>query len=179
MNYGWDQDWLLPTLTTTSTGIYNYPPAGDPAYTNLSKVSDFLGRAQGVFPGLRVTSAYRSPEVNKKVGGASDSSHMKGTAVDFSVSGKTGKDLATWFYENIADWPEIDKAIWYTDTNHIHVTVSTSGKGRGQFLKGTKATGKYVSWSPDGSSFPWLYVALGVGGLAIIGGAVYYRFGRE
>lgn len=41
-----------------------------------------------------VTSGYRSPELNKLVGGASNSQHTLGQAVDITVAGMTPRTLA-------------------------------------------------------------------------------------
>lgn len=41
-----------------------------------------------------ITSGYRTPEHNKKVGGAKCSYHMRGCAADIRVNGMTPKDVA-------------------------------------------------------------------------------------
>lgn len=41
-----------------------------------------------------ITSGYRTPEHNKKVGGAKYSYHMRGCAADIRVNGMTPKDVA-------------------------------------------------------------------------------------
>lgn len=43
---------------------------------------------------LTITSAYRTPEYNRKVGGAKKSQHMYGTAADFYIAGVRPKDIA-------------------------------------------------------------------------------------
>jgi uncharacterized protein YcbK (DUF882 family) len=48
---------------------------------------DRLGRP------FRVTSWYRSPEINERVGGASRSRHMVGDAIDFYCDGLTGNQV--------------------------------------------------------------------------------------
>ena len=54
----------------------------------LQPLRDKLRRA------IIVTSGYRSPEVNKLVGGASNSQHVLGQAVDITVAGMTPRTLA-------------------------------------------------------------------------------------
>jgi zinc D-Ala-D-Ala carboxypeptidase len=41
-----------------------------------------------------ITSWYRSPALNKAVGGKPTSAHLSGTAIDFCIKGKTAKE--TW-----------------------------------------------------------------------------------
>lgn len=72
-------------------GLDNTPPpeiVTNLAYTcaKMESVRALLG-----FP-LLVSSGYRSPEVNKAVGGAADSAHMSGYAVDF-ICPKAGTPL--------------------------------------------------------------------------------------
>jgi zinc D-Ala-D-Ala carboxypeptidase len=43
---------------------------------------------------INVSSAYRSPAVNKAVGGTAKSAHIRGLAADITVSGMTSIDLA-------------------------------------------------------------------------------------
>jgi uncharacterized protein YcbK (DUF882 family) len=43
---------------------------------------------------ITITSGYRSPEHNAKVGGAKNSQHTQGTAADIKVSGMTPKEVA-------------------------------------------------------------------------------------
>lgn len=45
---------------------------------------------------VTINSAYRTPEYNKKVGGASQSQHCYGTAADIAVSGVTPKQVAAF-----------------------------------------------------------------------------------
>lgn len=43
---------------------------------------------------VNVTSGYRSPAVNKLIGGAKNSAHMSGLAADINVNGYTPRQLA-------------------------------------------------------------------------------------
>jgi uncharacterized protein YcbK (DUF882 family) len=43
---------------------------------------------------ITITSGYRSPQHNKKIGGAKDSQHVKGMAADIKVTGMTPKEVA-------------------------------------------------------------------------------------
>ncbi|KJU86109.1 peptidase M15A [Candidatus Magnetobacterium bavaricum] len=48
-----------------------------------------------------VTSGYRSPELNKKVGGSARSQHMLGEAIDFEIIGVSNYDFAEWIKSNL------------------------------------------------------------------------------
>ncbi len=80
-------------MTKTNTGLPNKP--GNTATLNLKKLCeevlqplrDMLGKV------ITVNSGYRSPEVNKKVGGATRSYHLGGLAADINAEGMTARQL--------------------------------------------------------------------------------------
>lgn len=56
----------------------------------LQKIRSHFGKP------LTINSAYRTPSYNKKVGGATYSQHLYGTAADIKVSGVAPKDIAAY-----------------------------------------------------------------------------------
>jgi hypothetical protein len=52
-----------------------------------------LERLQERYPDLNITSAFRSPEYNTKVGGAKHSEHINGNAFDFSTAGMSEEEI--------------------------------------------------------------------------------------
>ncbi len=56
----------------------------------LQKIRDHYGKA------VNINSAYRTPTYNKKVGGATYSQHLYGTAADIRINGVKPKDLAAY-----------------------------------------------------------------------------------
>ena len=54
----------------------------------LQKLRDSIGKP------IIINSGYRTPEYNKKVGGAKNSHHMKGQAVDIRISGLKPEEIA-------------------------------------------------------------------------------------
>ncbi len=52
---------------------------------------------------ISITSGYRSPEHNRKIGGASASRHMVGDAADIVVHGKTPQEVANTIERLIAE----------------------------------------------------------------------------
>lgn len=58
----------------------------------LAGVLEYLEGALGIT--LKISSGYRSPALNKAIGGVSTSGHCKGYAVDISADGFTPEQLA-------------------------------------------------------------------------------------
>ena len=54
----------------------------------LQELRDKLGKS------IRITSGYRNPEYNKKVGGATNSQHVLGKAADIQVKGMDTAELS-------------------------------------------------------------------------------------
>lgn len=66
-------------------GLLNLPHDGK-VFENLKRVANFLELLRSnLSEPIRVNSGYRSKEVNKLVGGVSDSKHLQGLAVDIAV----------------------------------------------------------------------------------------------
>ncbi len=85
--------FTLGELTKTNTGLKNVP--NEEQVNNLRRVCRWLERLRqkwndiygdGDDP-LVITSGFRSPKVNKAVGGSPTSNHMKGCAVDICCIG--------------------------------------------------------------------------------------------
>ena len=77
------------TKTNYVTKDGNFPSRV--AIENLTNICEnwleALRQAQGPSEGIIINSGYRSPEVNKRVGGAPTSNHLTGCAVDIHVTG--------------------------------------------------------------------------------------------
>ncbi len=133
-------NFSLAELTKTNTGLPNALPKH--LEGNLRALAEnVLQPARDALGAIEVTSCYRSPEVNRKVGGASKSQHVQAQAADLKYSG--GNDvLLEWLLENV----EYDQIInEYPDANGVpswvHVSYS-EGKNRKQKLKAVKVNGK-------------------------------------
>lgn len=80
-------------------GIDNTPDAF--TLKNLKTLAGTLEQIRAlVGKPVNVTSGYRSPAVNKLVGGAINSAHMCGLAADINVSGYTPRQLALLIQES-------------------------------------------------------------------------------
>lgn len=134
------KNFTLAELTKTNTGLPNALPKH--LEGNLRALAEnVLQPARDALGAIEVTSAYRSPEVNKRVGGAKTSQHVQAQAADLKYSG--GNDvLLEWLLENV----EYDQIInEYPDANGVPAWVHVSyseGKNRKQKLKAVKVNGK-------------------------------------
>jgi zinc D-Ala-D-Ala carboxypeptidase len=95
---------------------------------------------------LAIASGYRSPKLNKAVGGSKTSEHMKGQALDIdcdTFGHKTNAELFHYIKDNL----EFNQLIWEfgTDKNPewIHVSYSRLHNKK-QVLKASKVNGKTV-----------------------------------
>lgn len=131
-------NFSLAELTKTNTGLPNALP--EHLYTNLqSLVDNVLQPARDALGAILVTSGYRSPEVNVKIGGSKTSQHCLAQAADLKFKG--GNDvLFNWIKENT----DFDQLIWEfgTDDAPSWVHVSYSPRHRKQILKAVKVNGR-------------------------------------
>lgn len=84
---------------------------------------------------IRISSGYRSDALNKKIGGASNSQHSTGQAIDIDMIGTevTNADIFNFVKDNL----KFDQLIWEfgNDTEPDWVHISWSKKPRKQILK--------------------------------------------
>lgn len=83
---------LTVSQEATRRGIPNDPDAQSLA--NLQQlVRHVLDPLRDAVGPVHVSSGYRSPRVNKLIGGASSSQHVQGEAADFTVPGMTTQQV--------------------------------------------------------------------------------------
>ena len=133
------KNFSLAELTATKTGLPNTLPKH--LEGNLRSLAEsVLQPTRDALGAIKVTSAYRSPAVNSKVGGAKTSQHTQGQAADLKFDG--GNDvLFYWIKDNL----EFDQLIWEFGSDSapswVHVSYSNI-KNRKQILKAVKHNGK-------------------------------------
>ena len=87
---------MIVSQTAARRDIDNSPPPAVIAALSalcvnvLQPVRDHFDRP------VIVTSGYRSPELNRAIGGSSTSQHCKGEAADFTVAGVSNLEVARW-----------------------------------------------------------------------------------
>ena len=114
--------------------VYNIP--SHEAIANMKRLCQWLEvlRERAGTP-IRINSGYRSPQLNRKIGGVANSNHLTGCAVDIRVSGmeqliRYAAILLDYAEESHQDFDEllIEKnrygAIW------LHFAVRPSGNRR-------------------------------------------------
>lgn len=118
------QNFTLQELTASQTaagrGIDNRPNIQETA--NLARLAETLEQVRAlVGRPVIVSSGYRSPALNKAIGGSSTSAHMRGLAADFACNGITPVDLA----RRIADSDIVFDQLIYEGT-WVHLGLSAA-----------------------------------------------------
>lgn len=123
---------LSRSTTATSKGIDNIPPSGVIiALTALvEKVLDPAREAFGA--PILVNSGYRSLALNKAVGGAATSQHLRGEAADLDTGSREGNRR---LFEIIKARGVFDQLIDEKDFAWVHVSYRANGINRKQTLK--------------------------------------------
>ena len=113
-------------LIKTDTGLDNTPSDMN-VLSNLCRLAAFLQTIRNeLHLPIIVNSAYRSPEVNAKVGGVSSSYHVKGLAADIKCEDMD--KLLTILHSHLM---EIDQlGIYYNSTTQLwfHIGLPEEGK---------------------------------------------------
>lgn len=137
-------DEMTASEVAARQGLDNSPPAEVTA--NLFRVcSDLMEPIRSHFwSPIRVSSGYRSAQVNAAVGGAPASAHVEGRACDFTIPALTLREVYDWIAGS--DLP-YDQVIWEYGA-WVHVQVARSGeKPRRECLM--KLTGRgYEPYDP-------------------------------
>lgn len=94
---------------------------------------------------ISITSGYRCERINKLVGGAKDSQHVKGEAADTHVDGMSVED---WYQFIKQSGIPFDQLIQEFD-NWVHVSYNPFGAQRNECLRATNKNG--VKYTPDKS----------------------------
>lgn len=95
-NFTWGE-----ALHVDGAGSYRQPANPEVVY-KIIKIAEVMQNVKGLFDGavIAVNSWYRDPVTNRRVGGASQSRHMAGDAVDFHVPGISLQDV----YNRLDPW---------------------------------------------------------------------------
>ncbi len=119
---------------------------------NKQQLNNMVKLAEEVFEPLRIyangpikiNSFFRSPELNKAIGGSTKSQHCHGQAVDIddTYSYLTNAEM----FNHIKEYLDFDQMIWeFGDDDNpdwVHVSYVSPSKNRNRCLKAYKEYGK-------------------------------------
>ena len=130
--------------TATRLGIKNNP--------NAEQMKNMIAIAEEVFEPLRtyvggpikINSFFRSPELNKAIGGSTKSQHCHGQAIDLDDT--FGRCTNAEMFEFIKNNLNFDQIIWeFGDDNNpdwVHVSYVSPDQNRNRCLQAYKENGK-------------------------------------
>tara|TARA_R100001463_G_scaffold38958_2_gene83560 strand:+ start:16 stop:471 length:456 start_codon:yes stop_codon:yes gene_type:complete len=130
--------------TALRRGIKNNP--------NAEQMENMITLAEEIFEPLRmwvngpikINSFFRSPELNKAIGGSGKSQHCNGQAIDLDDT--FGRATNAEMYEFIKKHLDFDQIIWeFGDENNpdwVHVSYVSEEQNRNRCLQAYKENGK-------------------------------------
>lgn len=135
--------WEFVTSTTADqNGIKNIPNEREIAHLRLL-CQKILQPARKALGPLKISSGFRSEELNKFVGGVINSDHRLGYAADVIPYNVSTRKLAEWVVKNC---PQFDQVIFefgtLTRPNWIHLSAAPAN--RKQVLRAAYKGGKVI-----------------------------------
>ena len=132
------------SITADRLGLENKPT--EEHLANMKEVAEkvFQPLRTWVNAPIKINSFYRSPELNKAIGGSSKSQHCKGQAMDIddTYGHATNADMFMYIRENL----DFDQMIWEfgddKNPNWVHVSYVSEEENRHRCLKAYKENGK-------------------------------------
>ena len=120
------KNFTLSELTRSSTakrkGIKNEPTEAHKK--NLQRiVTEILQPMRDQLGPIRVTSGYRSPKLNRSIGGSTKSQHCKGQAVDIQFWDKGVMKNKVIYDYIVQNGVEFDQMINEFDFSWIHISL--------------------------------------------------------
>lgn len=85
-----------------ATAVGTRKPLSSEIVTRIIHLAQYLDRVKALFNNrrVRITSWYRPPDINRSVGGVANSTHILGSAVDFTIEGIPPLEV----YRQLDDW---------------------------------------------------------------------------
>jgi hypothetical protein len=131
------------SITALRLGIDNTP--NGTAYNNMKTLAAnvFEPLREWVGGPIKITSIYRSTELNEAIGGSKTSQHCKGQAIDIDdIYGyKTNAEMFDYIKNNL----EFDTLIWEFGSDNpdwVHISYVDLEKNRKRILKAVRDQGK-------------------------------------
>jgi len=132
------------SITATRLGLDNTP--NNKQLTNMELVAErvFEPLREWVGGPIKVNSFFRGSKLNKAIGGAKKSQHMKGQAMDIddNYGNATNAEMYHWIKDNL----DFDQLIWEfgddDNPNWLHVSYIDPALNRNRCLKAYRDKGK-------------------------------------
>jgi len=130
--------------TATRLNIDNKPK--DDQMQNMCLIAEEVFEPLRVWVGgpIKINSFFRSPELNKAIGGSTKSQHCHGQAIDLDDT--FGRATNAEMFEFIKKYLDFDQMIWeFGDEDNpdwVHVSYVSEDKNRNRCLKAYKKNGK-------------------------------------
>jgi hypothetical protein len=132
------------SITADRLGLENKPT--EEHLANMKEVAEkvFQPLRTWVNAPIKINSFYRSPELNKAIGGSSKSQHCQGQAIDIddTYGHATNADMFMYIRENL----DFDQMIWEfgddKNPNWVHVSYVSPEDNRNRCLKAYRENGK-------------------------------------
>tara|TARA_B100000674_G_C37841992_1_gene915765 strand:+ start:499 stop:960 length:462 start_codon:yes stop_codon:yes gene_type:complete len=132
------------SITADRLGLENKP--NEEQLANMKTIAEkvFQPLREWVGAPIKINSFFRSPELNKAIGGSTKSQHCKGQAIDIddTFGHATNAEMYNWVKENI----EFDQMIWEFGTdknpNWVHISYVSPEENRNRCLKAYRENGK-------------------------------------
>ena len=130
--------------TALRLGIDNTPTVKHK--DNMIKLAEEIFEPLRAYVGgpIKINSFYRSPELNKAIGGSSKSQHCHGQAIDLDDT--FGRMTNAEMYEFIKEHLDFDQMIWEfgddENPNWVHVSYVSEEKNRNRCLQAYKENNK-------------------------------------
>ena len=132
------------SITADRLGLENKP--NEEQLSNMKEIAEkeFQPLREWVNGPIKINSFYRSPELNKAIGGSTKSQHCKGQAIDIddTFGYATNAEMYNWIKQNL----DFDQMIWEFGTdknpNWVHVSYVSPEDNRNRCLKAYREGGK-------------------------------------
>lgn len=136
---------LTRSQTAARYGISNQPNSKqlkhlkDVCENILQPVRDYFKKP------VVVSSGFRSPMVNARIGGSGTSQHQLGQAVDFEIPGLSNQDVAKWIKDNL-NYDQLILEYWnpkITNSGWIHCSYINENRKQSLIYDGRQ----YRNWA--------------------------------
>ena len=134
----------INSMTAVRLGIDNTP--NDEQLSNMELIANEIFEPLRAYVGgpIKINSFFRSPELNKAIGGSSKSQHCKGQAMD--IDDTFGRMTNAEMYHWIKEYLDFDQMIWEfgddDNPNWVHVSYVSPEENRNRCLRAYKDNGK-------------------------------------